>query len=68
MTALDRAMVAVSAARVAADLLVLAVAPEWGQVAAQLAPLVSGLQMIWVISALRRAGQHGPYSSGSRNR
>lgn len=64
ITALDRAMIALSAARVVADLLVLTVAPEWRQLAAQAAPLVSTAQVIWVVSALRRADQRGPYSSG----
>jgi hypothetical protein len=49
---------------VVADLLVLTVAPEWRQLAAQAAPLVSTAQVIWVVSALRRADQRGPYSSG----
>lgn len=60
-------MIALSGARVVADLLVLTIAPEWRQVAAQAAPLVSAAQVIWVISALRRADQRGPYSSGHTN-
>lgn len=68
MTALDRAMIAVSVARVVADLLVLTVAPQWRHVSGQLAPLVSAVQVIWVISAVRRAAQRGPYSSGTSSR
>lgn len=68
MTALDRVMIAVSVARVVADLLVLTVAPEWRHLAGQVAPFVSALQVIWVINAVRRAAQRGPYSSGSSNR
>jgi hypothetical protein len=65
ITVLDRAMIALSGARVVADLLVLTVAPQWRHAAAQVAPLVSTAQVIWVISALRRADQRGPYSGSS---
>ena len=60
-------MIALSGARVVADLLVLTVAPEWRQVAAHAAPLVSAAQVIWVVSALQRADRRGPYSSGHTN-
>lgn len=63
-------MIALSAARLVADLLVLTLAPEWRHVTAQAAPFISTAQVIWVLSALRRADQRGPYSgsSGHSNR
>lgn len=62
MNTIDRAMIVVSSARVIADLVVATVAPDWRSLVAQLAPAVSAAQMIWVVSALRRFDQQGPYT------
>jgi len=68
MTTIDRAMIGISSARVIADILVLTAEPEWRSVVAQCAPALSLAQMIWVIAALRRHNQQGPYSSRDTDR
>lgn len=66
MSTLDRAMVVVSVLKLMADGWVMIAGHDWHDMLSRASPVVSALQLAWVVSALRRSSQRGPYGPHGR--